>query len=94
MKARDKRFLNNSFDEGAVSWTLKSGKDKPYGEFVTAYLLISDCSKSVELDFCCENYKHVGKRIDKLDNLIDSLNDLREALVQAKKEDDKKRSVF
>lgn len=88
MKKRDKRFLNESLDEyGYVAWSLRTKGDITYGNSVVeANLDIADCSKSIGLDFDCEKPRHIQKRIDKLDELLKSLQEFREALEEAKHE--------
>lgn len=96
MKARDKRFINNSFNEsGAVSWHVSTGEtDWGFSNLVNAELQISDCSKTICLDFNVEKETHFDKRIGKLDELMTSLTLMREALVEAKAEHKGKKKFY
>lgn len=85
MKACDKRFLTNNPEEfGSVGWGVKTNPEDYYK--IQAELRITDCYEKVTLDFNCEKEKHIDKRIQKLDNLIESLNLMRDSLVEAKSE--------
>ena len=88
MKARGKRFFNDSFYEnGHVKWQVISGNDRIYkGEVVSAELIVADCGSSISLDFDCEEKQHIPKRIAKLDIFISELQNMREALVNANNE--------
>lgn len=88
MKKRDKRFLNDNHEEfGSVSWRVTTeGDGGLFNRSVLAELRIADCYKVVSLDFDCDKASHIDKRLSKLDSLIDSLQDMREALVEAKED--------
>lgn len=55
------------------SWGLKSPT-------VNAEVQVGDCSKKIYLDFCVYKDSDVQKRIDKINVLIDNLQQLKEAL--------------
>ena len=81
MKKRDKRFLNDSHEEfGYICWSVST--EVTYGGIVSAELSIADCSKTICLEFDCHEQKHIQKRIQKLDNMMESLHNMREALVE------------
>lgn len=88
MKKRDKQFLNESLEEfGMVGWSVRTKDDIEWGcDLLSAELIIKDCSNTITLDFDCEKQPHVQKRIDKLETLINSLTDFRDALVEAKQD--------
>jgi hypothetical protein len=98
MKARDKRFLSESVEEfGSVSWCVHSA-EKSYDNPVEASLRITDCHNVVNLDFDCRNPdmidKHLSKRITKLDTLIESLIEMRTALVKVGTEVSDRKKVY
>lgn len=63
--------LENVDEEG--SWSLKNPN-------VNAEVQIGDCSKKIYLDFCVYKDSDVQKRIDKINVLIDNLQQLKDAL--------------
>lgn len=80
MKYYDKRFLSDRSDEGgSIRWTLDTEN-----RFNTE-IIITDCSNSVNLDISFYKNKHIDRRIEKLDNLINSLTKLRKCLLLCKK---------
>tara|TARA_R110000851_G_scaffold185587_1_gene334869 strand:- start:793 stop:1080 length:288 start_codon:yes stop_codon:yes gene_type:complete len=87
MKARGKRFLSDSYGEGgSISWEVRTCGASVFDSFVDGSIKIRDCSRFVEIDFDCSEYKHIKKRIDKADRLILELNKMKEALLLAEKE--------
>ena len=86
MIRRNKTFLSDSHEEfGSVSWVVETnGEDNILGYVVEANLTISDCSKCAQLDFDCKGYKHIDKRIKKLDTLIEELQKMKEAMLEVK----------
>jgi len=84
MKAQGKRFLSERGDEGgSVRWYVNTEEDYCYT--TDAYLYISDCTKRIDLEFYSDDNKGLSKRVTKLDNLIEELQNFREALLQAEK---------
>lgn len=82
MKAQGKRFLTERGDEGgSIRWTL--GKDAYFNGDINAEIIITDCNKSIYLDFSYTNNKALGKRVAKLESLIEELQDFRESLLKA-----------
>ena len=78
MKAQGKRFLSERGDEGGnVRWCITEG----VMGWHEADLFIGDCFRSINLEFSHNGTgKQVEKRVAKLDNLIEELQKLREAL--------------
>lgn len=82
MKKQGKRFLSDRGDEGgSVRWYVNSTSD--YYRDVEAELYITDCFKPVTIEFSADKGKGLGKRIAKLDSLIEELQSFKEALVEA-----------
>lgn len=86
MKKRDKKFLNDSTSEfGSVAWSVST--EDGYDMYVLeGSLQIQDCGSRISLDFDCEKPKHIQKRIDKLDSLIHSLQEMKVALEEGQSE--------
>ena len=81
MKYYDKRFLSDRSDEGgSVRWTIDTKHS------YNTELIITDCEKKICLDIYFNKKKHIDKKIEKVDNLINSLMKLRECLLLCKKE--------
>lgn len=81
MKAQGKRFLTDRGAEGgSIRWSVETGS---YLTEIDAELILSDCSKHIYLEFSCDNNKALGKRVAKLEALIEELQDFREALLKA-----------
>lgn len=81
MKAQGKRFLTARGDEGgSVRWYVKTPEDEYY--LVESELYLSDCGKTITLEFSCEKYKHLDKRIAKVNALIQEATAFRNALVK------------
>lgn len=89
MKAQGKRFLTDRGDEGgSVRWYVKvegvdSDGDASYYK-AEAELYISDCSRTINLEFSCKQVKDLDKRIAKVQQLIAELEDFKQALHKAK----------
>ena len=80
MKAKDKRFLNDSHEEFAsVSWYV-TNEDKVFYNFMESEVRIADCHNVITLDFNCADIVAAKKRLQKLDNLIESLSEMRVAM--------------
>lgn len=95
MKARGKRFLSDSHDEGgSISWEVRTCGVSMFDSFVDGSLKIGDCYRFVDIDFDCSEYKHIKKRIDKADRLIIELTKMKEALLLAEKELAPKKSYY
>ena len=87
MKARGKTFLSESHDEGgSVSWSVNTQAEIWHEARVEASVYLRDCDKQICLDFDCNEFKHIDKRLAKLDTLMVELNKMREALLLAKEE--------
>lgn len=87
MKARGKTLISEHEEEGggSISWSVKT--ESEYGiDRVYSNIKIRDCYKCIELDFDCYKYRHIDKRLDKLDKLIVELEKMKEALLLAEKE--------
>lgn len=83
LKAR--RFLNNSQGIGALQCQVSRtsyGKEPEYG-YVDADISISDCHRSIMLDFSIHEKKDVAQRLAKIDQLIVDLVKFQTALKQA-----------
>ena len=81
MKAQGKRFLTERGNEGgSVRWAIETGS---YLTEIDAELILTDCSKSIYLEFSCDNNKALSKRVAKLEALIGELQDFRESLLKA-----------
>lgn len=74
----DKRFLTHRSDEGgSIGWSIEKHEwDTGYSSGIT----ITDCYNKVNLDFTFHNNQQLDKRLDKLNNLIDSLELFRDKL--------------
>ena len=59
----------------------RDGKNKWGGNF----LILADCSRSVEFEFCLGNAEHRRLSLKKINLLIDTLSDFREALTTESK---------
>ena len=82
MRARDKRFLNDSVKEwGFVGWEIDNETEGDTGTY--AYIRVNDCNNCAILDFNAQPGKQHAKRLKKLDVLISSLQDFRAAYVKA-----------
>lgn len=96
---RNKTFLSDSHSEfGYVSWYVQHGRDYLDSEhppnYTSAELRIADCSKSICLDFYSDGKKNHGKRVDKLDRLINELLIFRKEYVDSFGKRDKPMRYF
>lgn len=100
MKARGQKFLNEShYEGGTVRWMvsneetdyniLRKGKDG-----IESELVITDCSRSIALEFGSENPKQFKKRIAKLDVLIDELGKMRTTLLLVEEDSLRKKKKY
>lgn len=88
----EKRFLCDDADEfGSVCYNVSiyrfchpDDEDKPPYDMESS-LRIQDCYRSITLDFCTDEYRDitVHNRIDKLDTLISTLQQMRADIVEA-----------
>lgn len=82
MKVRktSKQFLSDTpYEYGSVCWEVFVDPEDRY-DLIQADLRITDCSEKIILGFSSQKEKHIDKRIQKLDNLIDSLKEMRKVL--------------
>lgn len=87
MKQRGKAFLSDHEGEGgSITWSVKTTGVESYIGVLESTLRITDCHKQVELDFDCYEYRHVKKRVDKIDRLMLELCKMKESLLLAEKE--------
>jgi hypothetical protein len=84
-KAKGKTFLTDHPEEfGSVSWNVLVKEGFMYdGKAIRSKLRLSDCYKSIELDFFCKNQKGLTKRLEKIDTLINELLNMSQALREA-----------
>ena len=85
MKAQGKRFLTDRGDEGgSVRWCVEADTSDIFSfMLVEADLIITDCYKTITLDFSTTSYKSIAKRIAKVDGMIAELTEFKAALQQA-----------
>jgi hypothetical protein len=82
---KTRRFLNNSQGIGAMQCQVSRtsyGKDPEYG-YVDADISISDCHRSIVLDFSMHDKKDAAQRLAKIDQLIVDMVKFQTALKQA-----------
>lgn len=82
MKVRktSKKFLSDTpYEYGSVCWEVCVDPEDRY-DLIQADIRITDCNESISLQFSSNKEKHIDKRIQKLDNLIDSLKEMRKVL--------------
>lgn len=82
MKVRktSKKFLSDTpYEYGSVCWEVLVDPEDRY-DLIQADVRITDCSENIILQFSSQKEKHLDKRIQKLDNLIDSLKEMRKVL--------------
>ena len=78
---KSKRFWLNPKDHsdtGMVSWKVDGDKYGCEGTFT-----IWDCSRKVSLNFWCESEKEAIQRVDKIDKLIEALQEFKQAMEEA-----------
>lgn len=79
-RKNSKRFLSDTPCEyGSVCWEVSADPEDRY-DLIDSNLRIADCGKSIDLGFSTRKEEHLDKRIQKLDTLIESLQEMREAL--------------
>lgn len=84
MKAQGKRFLSDRGDEGgSVRWHVSTDKDDVFCNVVDATLYLTDCDRTITLEFDCYKREHTAKRIAKIDGLISELIAFKLALCDA-----------
>lgn len=79
MKVRktSKKFLSDTpYEYGSVCWEVCVDPKDRY-DLIQADIRITDCNENISLQFSSQKEKHLDKRIQKLDNLIDSLKEMR-----------------
>jgi len=76
----DRKWLNpkNSYDSGAIQYSVSSD----FG-YVEATLDIWDCSKKIGLTFSFENEDSAKLRLEKINILLSSLEDMKKAMGEA-----------
>lgn len=82
MKIRktSKKFLSDTpYEYGSVCWEVCVDPEDRY-DLLQANIRIADCNENIRLQFSSQKEKHLDKRIQKLDNLIDSLKEMRKVL--------------
>lgn len=84
MRYVDKQFLSQCYGEsGSIvvqfsSPTLDDYSEGNYNRYVDGDIAISDCSKTINLDFTFSDENSMNKRIAKLDKMIEILQNARE----------------
>lgn len=88
----DKRFLSSMSGEGGSSvWDVQAHQSRRRGTTnISADVRMTDCYKSITLEFYSSTPKMFHQRIDKLDSLIESLEMFKDSLKQARLENVKK----
>lgn len=88
---KSRNWLNElrSEDTGAVSVRVEADM---YG--VDAYITLRDCRRQIELDFCFDGEKQLKDRIRKANLLIDSIDQMKDALDEALKVHKKERAAY
>ena len=76
-----KKFLSNTpYEYGSVAWEVVCDPDDGY-DLVQADLRITDCNHVTNIQFSSRKKKHLKYRVQKLDNLIKELQNMRKFLV-------------
>lgn len=88
IRHRNKVFLSDSHEQGgSVTWNVAADKgvddDGKKKDPITSTLRITDCYRIVYLEFDCSKVKHIQKRIDKVDVLLEEITKFKEALLEA-----------
>jgi hypothetical protein len=98
----EKRFLSNDpYETGSVSaWAIVSSyrdedEKPPFGRStdLSAELVIKDCYKTVTLDFYADGEEKQAQRLSKLDILIQTLQEFRQALPDVYDEYNKQKEI-
>ena len=89
MMRKNKAFLSNAHGEGgSINWYIASGDCIDncgiFSNVVEGELKISDCYRTITLDFGCEDINQLDKRIVKVQTLIDNLLEMKQGLLEAK----------
>ena len=91
MIRKNKEFLSNSHGEGgSINWYVAEGANVDdvcglFSNIVEGELKLSDCYRTITLDFGCENINQIDKRVAKVQTLLDNLLEMKQALLEAKK---------
>ena len=100
MRYVDKQFLSGCYGESGSmvvqfsSPTLEDYKESTYWSAIDGDISISDCSKTICLDFTFKDEATMRKRIAKLDKMIEMLQNARNVLPQLLAEKDKVAEEF
>lgn len=96
-KIKSRKFLNKQEGLAAIEVRFEFDSMPFYGGW-DAHVTISDCNRSVNLDFCAYSEKNVDDVINKAQILIDEITKLQAAMIENRdvcinkiKEADKKR---
>jgi len=82
----DSKYAGDEF--GSISWRVSLTETKRDGDLSTYsnnILRITDCYKVINLSVDARNQTEYSNRIEKIQVLIDSLQEMKKTLVQAKK---------
>lgn len=85
-EAVDKRFLSKlSGEGGSVVWDVQAHQHRRRGTTsISADVRMTDCYKSITLEFYSATSKMFHQRIDKLETLIGSLVEFKDSLYEAR----------
>lgn len=92
MRYVDKQFLSQSYGEtGNICVQFSSPREKDFLDrewerYIDGSICISDCSKTIYLDFNFEDEETMNKRLEKLDKMIEVLQNARNVLPDMFKE--------
>lgn len=88
----NKDFLSEVIEEGSsITWKVNDSpswttdKDEVKGKDIEAYVEIRDCNTKISLDFYLNseaNFRTRAQRLQKLDKLINELQDFRTAFIE------------
>lgn len=84
MNAKGRRFISEKGNEGgSIRWYIEGKfKGKYFG--IKSALILTDCARSVELDFNLYSSKDISQRVAKVDELIDELVNFKSHLANIK----------
>ena len=100
MRYVDKQFLSGCYGESGSmvvqfsSPTLEDYKESTYWSTIDGDVSISDCSKTICLDFTFSDEATMRKRIAKIDKMIEMLQNARSVLPQLLADRDKVAEEF
>ena len=100
MRYVDKQFLSGCYGESGSmvvqfsSPTLEDYKESTYWSTIDGDVSISDCSKTICLDFTFSDEATMKKRIAKIDKMIEMLQNARSVLPQLLADRDKVAEEF